>query len=102
MESLIVMAASLWGVPAIKTLVIIILGRFIPNKWIFNLFYGVGKAVTLGGSQFFKKIGLIWVWNKIEDIIENSLMTAWNGFRAGLNSDDSVVVDTMRERTDGV
>ena len=102
METLIGIVGALWAMHTVKALVVLIVSRIVPNKWIFNTFYGIGVVVTGGGSKFFGRFGLTFLWNKIEDLLENSLMSAWNGFRAGLNSDDSVKVDAMRELTDGV
>lgn len=102
MENLLAIAASMWAMPAVKALIILIIGRITPNKWLFNGAYGIGVVASAGGTKFFKSIGLGWLWNKIEDLIENSIAAVWNGFRAGLNSDDSSKVDEMRSMTDDV
>lgn len=83
MEMLNIMTNTL-GAAAGITILITILTRFLPNDKLYMWGYDFGLMLSTFAS---KKIG--YAWNKFEDFICNSIGVLFNGFRDGLNADDS-------------
>lgn len=72
--------------PAVRggviVLILLAIGRVIPNKKLYAFFNGVGTWITLGLSN--RK----W-WQKVEDFLINAIDVCWQGLVHGLRSDNS-------------
>lgn len=75
---------NILGATGIVVILVTALARFLPNDKLYMWGFDLGKSMTSFGT---KKVG--YAWEKLEDFLINSLGVFLDGFRDGLNSDDS-------------
>mgnify|MGYP003963876935 len=72
-----------WQIGIAVSVVMMILAKTLPNKKLYNWGFWVGNLLTVFGTV---KLGK--PWQKFEDFILNSVGAFYEGFSAGLKSDN--------------
>jgi len=74
---------SIWQIGIVVSIAIMLLTRIISNQKLYEWGFWLGNLLTIFGT-----LRLGGPWQKLEDFILNSIGSLYEGFAAGLKSDN--------------